>query len=852
MNYSFEKKLVLKPQKEKGLQTFLIALLTAAAIFLPFMISDNGYFVFYGDFNAQQIPFYKMCHEAVKTGNMSWNKLTDLGANFVGSYSYYLLGSVFFWLTIPFPNSFVPYLMGPLLILKFACAALTAYLYIRRFTRTPESAQIGGLLYAFSGFSIYNIFFNSFHESIIIFPLLLLALELLITENRRGILAILVCLCAIVNYFFFFGMVVFTVIYYFVRVFSKAVKFKTSVFLALLFEAFIGVVMAAVLLLPSICALTGNARISNVLLGWSAITYGKEQIYLNIIQCFFFPPDIPARPVFFPGAEVRWSSLGGWLPLLSMTAVFTLFIHKKGSWLKRMLSICIFMSMIPILNSSFSAFNVSYYARWFYMPILMMCLASATLIEDETVDFTSGVKYTAAVTLFFALVIGFFPQKGEDGRLIFGLYTRGDDMTYAVRFWLTVAIAVVSLLVFIALLSVRNKNLKLFFRISTVAVCIISVVYSIIFISTGRTHSYDIQGIIIDDLIEGEVYLEDDSEYRIDTFDCVDNTGMYLGYSSINAFHSVVPSSISKFYDFLGIERSVASRPDTSLPALRSLLSVKYLLARQDGESFYKTSEKTKMPGYDFYKISDDYIIFENDNYIPYGFSYEYYFTEKDLEKYYPLDGDLKTKMMLKGVLIDEESVDKFKGILKHISERDDVVFQGTVENNYAFSDEAMSLDARDLAATSASSFAYDNNGFSATVQRDKESLVFFSVPFDDGWSAEVNGQKVEIEKVNKGFMAVVVPDGESVIRFTYNTPGLKTGAYISLVGFSVFLIYFIAASVFIKKYTKDTYYPEGKELILKWHKADIADSLDDGDSEEDTPLSKLGKDIEEYNDDFS
>ena len=852
LNYSFEKKLTLKPQKEKGLSTFLIALITATVIFLPFIISDNGYFVFFGDFNAQQIPFYKMCHQAVREGNFAWNNLTDLGSNFVGSYSYYLLGSVFFWITIPFPTSFVPYLMAPLLILKFACAAFTAYLYIRRFTRTPESAQIGGLLYAFSGFSIYNIFFNSFHEPIIVFPLLLLALELLITENRRGVFALAVCLSAITNYFFFFGMVVFAVIYFAVRLFSHAVKFRLSVFFALIFEAVIGVAMAAVLLLPSFMALSGNARISDILLGWNAITYGKEQIYLNVIECFFFPPDIPARPVFFPGADVKWSSLGGWLPLVSMTAVFTLFIHKKGSWLKRVLGICIFMAFIPILNSAFYAFNVSYYARWFYMPILMMCLASAVLLEDETVDFSAGIKYTAGVTLFFALVIGFFPQEGEDGRLLFGLYTRGTDAPYAVRFWCAVAISVVSLLVFIALLYFRKSKMKFFLNASTVAVCIIAIIYSTVFIATGRAHSFDIQKTMINELIEGKVYLERDTDYRIDTFDCVDNTGMYLGYPSINSFHSVVPSSITDFYNCLGVERTVASRPDTDLPAVRSLLSVKYLLVRQDGESFYKTSEKTKMPGYTFYKNDGGFHIFSNDNYIPYGFSYEYYFTEKDIKKYCGNNGDFISRMMLKGVLIDEADAGKFKGILKHISEREDIAFQQNTTQNYAFTDEYLSEDALALKETSADSFEFNKNVFTAAVNRKKESLVFFSVPYDEGWSAEVNGQKATIQKVNKGFMAVVVPEGESVIRFTYETPGLKAGAIVSLCGFTVFLIYFVAVSFVHKKHPKDIYYPEGQELIFKWHKQEIADSLANNSEDEDSPLAHINKGIDDIEEEKS
>ena len=385
MTFTENKRAVLKPQKEKRLSTFILALLTAAAFFVPYMIMAEGYFTFYGDFNVQQIPFYQMCHKAIREGNMGWNWLTDLGANFIGSYSFYLLGSPFFWITLPFPNSFVPYLMGPLLILKFACAALTGYLYIRRFTKTPNAAQIGGLLYAFSGFSVYNVFFNHFHEAIILFPLLLLALELLITENRRGIFALAVALCAVSNYFFFFGMVVFCVIYFFVRLFSRAVRVTFARFITLVFEAVIGVALAAVLLYPSILAILGNSRISEMQLGWNAIMYGKEQIYLNVIECFFFPPDLPARPVFFPGANVKWSSLGGWMPIFSMVGVFAFFMNRKGIWLKRMIGICTFMALVPVLNSAFYAFNTAYYARWYYMPVLMMCLATCMAVERKDI-----------------------------------------------------------------------------------------------------------------------------------------------------------------------------------------------------------------------------------------------------------------------------------------------------------------------------------------------------------------------------------------------------------------------------------------------------------------------------------
>ena len=109
----------LGKKKQLRLMTFLIAFFVATAFFIPFLITGHGYFIFFGDFNVQQIPFYRYCHDAVRNGQFGWSYVTDLGSNFIGSYAFYLLGSPFFWLTIPFPGSVVPYLMAPLLILKF-------------------------------------------------------------------------------------------------------------------------------------------------------------------------------------------------------------------------------------------------------------------------------------------------------------------------------------------------------------------------------------------------------------------------------------------------------------------------------------------------------------------------------------------------------------------------------------------------------------------------------------------------------------------------------------------------------------------------------------------------------------
>lgn len=821
MRFSSAKLTALRPQKEKYLSTFLIALATAAVLFVPYMLMSEGYFTFYGDFNVQQIPFYQQCHKAIKEGNIFWSWTTDLGANFIGSYSFYLLGSPFFWLTIPFPNWFVPYLIGPLLILKFGCAAFTSYFYIRRFTRTPQAARLGGLLYAFSGFSVYNIFFNHFHEAIIVFPLLLLAFEQLITENRRFVFALAVALCAVVNYFFFFGMVVFTVIYFFVRLFSGAIKVKISRFFVLIFEAVLGLGIAAFLLYPSILAILSNSRVSSLMLtnGWNAIMYGKEQIYANVLQCFFFPPDIPARPVFFPGADVKWSSLGGWLPVFSMVGVFTWFSQRKGHWLKRVIGICVFMALIPVLNSAFYAFNTAYYARWFYMPILMMCLATVSLTEDDTVNWSVGYKWVMGITIAVTAVIGFFPQKNSDGELIFGLYSQSEDGMYVFRFWTACLIAIMSLVILGMLLKELKKDRAAFYRLAVICVCIVSAVYGNVFIACGRSHSYEIKEVMIDQLIEGEVDLEDSDDYRVDVYDGVDNTSMYLGLPGINAFHSVVPASIFEFYDYIGVERSVGSRPETDQAAIRPLLSVKYLLNRKDGDSFLDEYDEPLMPGYEYLKTSGGYYIYENKNYIPYGFSYNYYMSYDFCDSYAESS---RAALMLKAILLTDEQIEKYGDMLENIEKLELPPYDfETTGTTLSLTDDAMAYDCEQLRETAADSFETDNRGFTAKVTRDRENLVFFSVPYDEGWTAYVNGKQTEIEKVNAGFMAVKVGAGTSTIRFEYLTPGLVDGLITTGGACVVLLAYILIFNLYAKHRPDDTRYPEGEQLIKKWREQD-------------------------------
>ena len=113
-------------QKLFGLRVFLISIITATALFLPFIIMGGGVFYYYGDFNVQEIPFYQLVHAAVRNGDMGWMHTVDLGTDMLSLKKLYLLKSPFLKQTKPFRREAVPYLIGSLLILIFGCASLSA------------------------------------------------------------------------------------------------------------------------------------------------------------------------------------------------------------------------------------------------------------------------------------------------------------------------------------------------------------------------------------------------------------------------------------------------------------------------------------------------------------------------------------------------------------------------------------------------------------------------------------------------------------------------------------------------------------------------------------------------------
>lgn len=759
----------LNKQQNKYWLAFGLCALAAALVFLPFYIVDKGIFLYAGDFNSQQIPFYYYANEFVKSGGGSFSWATDLGSGFWNSYSFYLAGSPFWWLSLLFPAAWLPFLMAPLLVLKFAVAGGGAYLWLRRYVKEPNMAVLGACLYAFSGFTVYNVFFNHFVDVVALFPYLLWALDAAVHEKRRGPFAVLVALNLLNNYFFFAGQIVFLLVYFVCMAVSGNYKIKGRDFGALAFESLVGCGMGCVLAWPALLSLAQNPRTVDLSSGFGFLLYGKTQQYAAILYSLFFPPDCPYMPVIFTEGVIKWTSLTAYLPLVGMAGVLAYCRCKNGTAFKRILCTCLVMAFVPVLNSSFYALNSSFYARWYYMPVLVMCAATVHALEDETVDVDKGIRPTLAVLLAFC-AFALVPVKSEEEGWSLGV------IEYPEKFWLNLGLALLGLAVF-WLVWLQYKKRPLLARRLTAAVLAFGCLYSVTHIAIGkfaqwendknwRAQQYQDARALAGVLPEGA--------YRIDDYECYDNVGLWMGKSCLQFFNSTVAPSILEFYPQVDVKRDVRSEPGLELYALRGLLGVRYTVCPVDKASEF---EEKAGEGWVRFATQGQLAVYENQNALPMVYAYEHSVT---VEEYEAVGKSQRANLLMRAVVLDEEQAAQYGGLLAPLSEQE----------RTGLSRERYAQDLAERRAMAASDVRLDSRGLTASITLERENLVFFAVPWDEGFTATVNGATAPVLKVSGGLMAVPAPAGENLVRLDYHTAGLHESLLVAAGCLALFVGY--------------------------------------------------------------
>lgn len=724
-----------------------LCFVTALLSFLPFLIAGHGAFTLRDDFNVQSIPFSMEMIRALQEHQLSgWTWSLDLGTSFIQGYSFYL-GSPLMMMMSLFPVKMTPYLIGWTYIFKYTFAGLFSYLYFHQFVNNKKWAILGGLIYAFSGFQTTNLLFYSFHDVVAIFPLLLLGLDRLMeNENKKGLFVFAVFLCALDNYYFFVGEVIFLIIYFLIRYGTKNIKLIIHRILICLICGLWGTAMAAVLFLPSALYILGNPKASSGKFFLVNLVWDSRQL-LSLIRGILFPGE-PMHDMSMIG-RTNYKSESCWLPGVGIVFVLAYISKNKGKkdQFSKLVYAVFGLSLTPFLCSVFLLFS-DVNKRWWYMLIIIFVLVSIIVLdhqENYEVHRWSGINL--CILVVFYLILRFIPYTTEDGILI---YHKGRIIIY-------LCIALMGPF-FVFIWSRQGRKVD-YYKLTVITSCVavISTIVTLHFYQKGSSATVD----YVDRLNAYQQLDDQDQQYRYATTNNVITNGSDI--AGMGSFSSTVSNSLYEFDDLFGFYGETNRIDKNAYPGLRELVAAKYKISE---EAVTDPVQTIRGNGITLYVSELEAC--------PIGYGVRKYIREEDLLQ---LEVKYRGRALLSAAVISDEDEPWAAGT----ATREAIESFNPYKSIHSMVEENSTYAVNE--------FYRDRSGFSCKTNSNEDMLYYFSVPYEKGWKALIDNNPIKIVD-SGGMMLIKVPAGEHFVKFNYVTPGYRAGCMISIISLLAYIIY--------------------------------------------------------------
>lgn len=725
----------------------LLIIVTVIVGALPLFLQYGNY-VLMDDFFRQEIPFIMETKRMLSSGAPFWSWNTFFGDNFLAGYGFYTLTSPFVWLNCLFPYDWILRSLFLTLVLKYICAFLSARFYLRKMEVSPEYACIGGLLYAFSSYAISNSFYYHFFEPMIMFPLLLVAIERYLNGDRYGrtTLVIAAFFTAFINYYFAVCSFIAAAMYVFCRVlFSGKLKtYLRKVPLGVLL-ILMGILMDSFLLIPTAMHLVGGARANQGIL--TGMDFTAVPFFIERLRTLFMPQVLEENTTLFQGTG--FNSCSATLPVVGILVALLYCWENKRNWLTALVLIALVSFLTP-LNSAFSLFTNPNYTRWAYALTLFLILASVKWMDQHREHVTISAK---VLGIYAALAICVFALSLVRGGGLELPANRLQFIAYS-------AVLLVSLLMLMAYRYAKRHQRTLLYGIIT---CAVVEMLAFHFLRSDLGFSYaqdqDRANIVRPYLLDNKLPRKDAESimrYRTAFEGRYPNLGLLTNRPSVSTFHSVLNTNLYKFVtitDSAKVEFSNTFVASNYQRPFYALMSVKECI-RYNAKGFTRENNK---------------------DYIPMGFTYDTYIPESKVDSLLALSPKPDVPLvMLSNLVVPDSEVASFAKILK----------AGKIDLD-ANIDSVVSC-RRQVASLS---FDGDTKGFVSRIKMPRENWVFYSVPADKGFTAYVDGKQTPIRQVNLGLSAVLVPQGLHEVRFAFVPRGMKEGMAVSSVMLLVLLL---------------------------------------------------------------
>jgi len=906
----------------KHKEIYLLAFLIVAIglyVFKDFLLFNKLYV--YNDVGSDTFdsywPYYVQLNELLKNGLPLWSFKLGIGTS-IFSVNMLIFDpfNIFFLFTA---KENLVYILPYIALLKILLAGLFFYLYVSSFNISKYSALISSLLYAFNGYMILWGQHYFFATIIVFAPLLLYAFELWLKKSKWIYFTLMITLFAVFSYYFLYMITIFLAIYGAFRLLIEN-SFNFKKFIVFAFKSIgiylLGIGLSAIILFPAIYVALTSTRVNAGLSGFPIFKLASLVEYITMFGRAF-SNDMLGTNYEYVGYSNYFEGPELYIGLLSLLLIPQLFcVKNKKDKIIYGIFISIFVSFLvfPYFSVMMNAFSASTY-RWTFVIILfgLFLVSQALNLIDKNTKINTRLLIETFITLifliFFILIYKTLRVAHLENSGFINVYNLEPIFLNLFRGVLNIII-LLSVYTLLLYLFNFNKYKTIVKLILLLVVCFELTQFSYKTINDRRvldnTYITQKQG-YYDYSNEAISYIKniDKDFYRIDKnfYSRFLNDQLFQGYNGLKSYNSVNNPEYVKF--LLGFD--VPLTTTVCIPGVDSRLDLQTLL----GVRYYLSNSTDNVPyGYQYLKTIGNINIFKNNYYLPLGFMYDSFLTNKEFSS---MNKEEKDNTILKGFILDEKErpINDMNLLTKDNINNNDYSFIQTSlsqvsvvnlniisnnlpqyyeykalnnnpqiilpisnpkvfenllismdiisensstgqvfwkdsneifnerkssnfsikpgENHYeiilgSVKAESIRLDIGDLPgkyivknlqikSKNMNAYKsnimklkenilnvnqYSDNFIKGQINTDKDGLLFLAIPYDKGWIMKVDDKKVDIQRVNLGFVGTYLKKGFHEISLYYEPPYYKIGIVISGLSLVVILLLYLKKRVLI------------------------------------------------------
>jgi len=718
-------------------------------------------------------PFRTYAAEVIKNGYLPlWNSLSFSGAPLLATFQSAILYplNLFYFLLSPAKAWSLEIIFQPLL------AALFTYLFLRNLKINKIASLTGGIIYAFSGFSIIWLEYNVHGHTSAYIPLLFYSIDRYFKDRRWGLLFPIglglqifagypqVTIYAILS----------AVAYFLFRLSEKKNNYQKFFSLSFKFALFLvlGLCLAASQLLPGIELFRQSQRSIEVIGPGGPLVYLPWQRLVT-----FIAPDFFGNPATGNSWGVGdYTSVIGYSGVLSLITTTLAIVWIKRKEVKFFLGLLL-VALLFTLESPIAALvnQLGILGAGAASTIRILVLANFSLavlaalgldlLNSKRKSFKSAFKIGFIFLLVISgIFIGVFASRQIISRSL-PEFVEGPGLELINKWLINLRVGLRNLILPLGLTSLATMVLWLlrikFLRKFLTLIYIFFLIFEL-FRFGWKYLPFISQNLLFPTTPAIDFLKDQEPPFRILGGDAMP-MNMWAAYNleSLAGYDAVYPLRYAKFLAVVNGGRvdeplnRYGDVQDFKSPLL-NLGNVKYILAvKRDeqetpdskGKVSYKLRFSKFKPAFDDKSVR----VLENKEVLPRAFMvYRYRKVSEEAEI---INNLLSSDFDFTQEIILEKEIDNklITGEVKEVS----------YERN-------------------------KNNSSIVTIDHSGDGLLFISDSFYPGWKAFIDGKETKIYRANYAFRAVFLPSGKHTVRFIYDPLSFKIGTAISLIALVV------------------------------------------------------------------